>query len=71
MDITEFIAARYAEDESIVPSAAARADQVLREIKAKRSATTEPNEHEFLLLRMLAAPYADHPDFDPAWRVEA
>lgn len=24
-----------------------------------------------LLLRLLAAPYAEHPDYDPAWRIDA
>lgn len=69
MDITEFLAARYAEDRSVVPSAAKRAAQVLREIEAKRRGG-EQNWGEDLLLKLLAAPYSNHPDFDPAWRVD-
>ncbi|MEU0236751.1 DUF6221 family protein [Nocardiopsis sp. NPDC006198] len=57
--------------------------RVLREITAKRQAVVEAKQaNEFVserfrlpiengasgyLLRLIAAPYADHPDYDPAW----
>jgi hypothetical protein len=45
--------------------------RVLREVEAKRKILTDldlsyPDEEH--LLRLLAAIYEDHPDYDPAWK---
>ena len=46
-------------------------DRVLREVAAKRKIVADldlsyPDEEH--LMRLLAAVYSDHPDFDPAWK---
>lgn len=58
--------------------------RVLREVETKRRSidlhSAEPGQHPDFCghdkhelpcptLRLLALPYADHPDYDPAWRI--
>ena|SRR5690606_20281138 len=101
MTITEFLTARYDEEEAVARAALGsprrngktHARRVLADIAAKRrlvelcatwradgerhvagrdamsiAARTQAITAE-TVLRALAQPYADHPDFDPAWRV--
>jgi hypothetical protein len=56
-------------------------ERVLAECESKRRIITlgiclaceveyQPCDHKERTLRLLAMPYADHPDFQPEWRIE-
>ncbi len=80
MTITEFLLARIAEDEAVALAAngpsvhAARHDptRVLAECAAKRAIIEQAERSdsgwwESIYVAILAAVYADHPDYDPSW----
>lgn len=82
MGIAEFVRARLDEDEREANVCLARWregqgvsrqrwDRQLREVKAKRVALDwYENDDDVVMyptIRAIAAIYADHPDFDPAW----
>lgn len=57
-----------AEKEWAEAQAAARPGPASFDLARARSLERELAE---IVLRQLAAPYADHPDYDPAWRIDA
>lgn len=60
------------EDDPITHIARHDPARVLREVEAKRRMLEEldlPYPGEEHLLKLLAAVYRDHPDYDPAWAV--
>jgi hypothetical protein len=81
MTLTEFLTARLDEDEadardddgSPTPIGMWDPDRVLAEVAAKRAIVDKATDYDERwaldeVLRHIAAPYADHPDYDEAWR---
>lgn len=83
-ELAEFLTARLDEDESAArdvwttqhndPHQLFVRDQpdarALADVEAKRRIVRECRRAGFLrVLRLLAMPYADHPDYDERWRV--
>ena len=67
MELTEFVLARLAEDEA---SDVAAKRTYLERVWAKAKTMDEPTYLAALLaVKVFAAKYADHPDFDPTWAV--
>lgn len=62
MYIADFIAARIAEDEELALRRAYAARQTLAFAELRAD-----NDADDPLLRSLAAPWSNHPDFQPAW----
>jgi hypothetical protein len=78
MTLSEFLLARYAEDEAGILTSAGGYDEdwwvarQVADIAAKRRvvALHAGNSPSGLVtLTILAQPYADHEDFDPVWRL--
>lgn len=74
MTLTDFLLARVAEDESEPAwdetSAISRYGRVLAECDAKRKilAGVDGRPPSLSVVRLLALPYADHPDYRQEWK---
>ena len=76
MTLAEFLLARIAEDEEFFQSPHWRRQEISKQLlvdcEAKRrivkDATAVPTISMRHVLRLLAMPYADHPDYNQEWR---
>ena len=84
-DLTEFLLARIGEDEAAADDslpddgtvgtwsrwvkAECEAKRRIMEECADLASSEDVYTHADLILRALALPYAEHPSFDPSWRL--